>query len=86
VRAFLLGTERDVRGFSLAGVGGLACRTAAELRRAIRELPGDVGLLLLSSETAEGSPAAVRRLQGSESTPVLLVLPPPGHGPAEDLS
>jgi vacuolar-type H+-ATPase subunit F/Vma7 len=68
----VLGDPVRTAGYRLAGAQLLAATTVAEVRRQWRELPADVGVVLLT-------PAAAEALgpQALESTTVLTVVLPP---------
>jgi vacuolar-type H+-ATPase subunit F/Vma7 len=53
MRVVALGPEPEIAGFALAGVRVVAVTTADEVRAAWRHLGEEVGLVLLSAETAE---------------------------------
>ncbi len=78
--AVLLGTEQDVRGFSLAGVEGRACGTAKELADAAAALRSrsEVALILVSREVARLAPAEIAHLEGAAGPPAVIVLPGDG--------
>jgi hypothetical protein len=74
VKAFVLGTPDDVRGFGLAGIPGRPCTTADQFRAAAASIDPDVGLLLLSSGIRALSPEAFDELR-ERSELHLVVLP-----------
>ncbi len=75
MRALLLGTPDDVRGFALAGVTGLACLDAGDVERAAAAVKArdDVALVLVSQAVAKLSPQAIASLAGEP--PAVVVLP-----------
>jgi len=68
----VLGDPVRTSGYRLAGAQLLAATTAAEVRRLWRELPADVGVVLLTMAAAEALGPQVL-----ESTTVLTVVLPP---------
>jgi len=75
MKAFLLGTADDVRGFALAGVAGIPCATRDEVERAaaVVKARGDVALVLVSAEVEKLAPQIVASLAGEP--PAVVVLP-----------
>lgn len=75
MKAFLLGTADDVRGFALAGIDGVTCATREEVERAAAELKlrTDVALVLVSREVEKLAPAVITALAGEP--PAVVVLP-----------
>ncbi len=68
----VLGDPVHTSGYGLAGVRLLTATTAEEARRSWRELPADVGVVLLTSAAAEAiGPESL------ESAAVLMVVLPP---------
>jgi vacuolar-type H+-ATPase subunit F/Vma7 len=55
VNVFLIGTDADVRGFSLAGVRGFVCGSRRSVEQRVDEiLRSDAGaVLIFSAETAD---------------------------------
>lgn len=76
----LLGTEQDVRGFSLAGVESRACGTPGEVAEAAAALHSrsDVALILVSRAVARLAPAEIAHLEGVGGPPAVIVLPGEG--------
>ncbi|TCN29607.1 ATP synthase F subunit [Kribbella orskensis] len=68
----VLGDPVRTSGYRLAGARLLPATTAAEVRRQWRELPADVGVVLLTPAAAE-----VLGPQALESAVVLTVVLPP---------
>ncbi len=73
MKALVLGTPDDVRGFALAGVRGVACENAADVDRAIAALPSELALLLVSEPVARLAPEKIAAL--ATQPPAVLVLP-----------
>jgi vacuolar-type H+-ATPase subunit F/Vma7 len=74
MRIVVIGDDRDVRGFALAGVGGRVCRDRRDVERAFAEVPDDTGLILLSASAARLAAASVASAQ-AKKRPALVVLP-----------
>ncbi|TCC21603.1 V-type ATP synthase subunit F [Kribbella sindirgiensis] len=66
----VLGEPIRTAGYGLAGITLLAATTAEEVRRQWRELPADVGIVLLT-------PAAAEALGPLDISQVLTVVLPP---------
>ncbi len=76
MKAFLLGTPDDVRGFALAGVSGRACAQASDVEEACAVLRSrsDLALVLVSDEVAELAPELIEQLEANPP-PAVVVLP-----------
>ncbi len=48
MKAFVLGTPDDVRGFALAGIKGVACESEGDVDRALAALAPELTLLIVS--------------------------------------
>jgi len=82
VRFFCIGDEDTVRGFRLAGVAGEAVVTEAEAAeafdRAVRR--ADLGVLILTQQTAEGIRGRVDAWRLEHARPLVVEVPGP-EGP-----
>jgi vacuolar-type H+-ATPase subunit F/Vma7 len=68
-----LGEEARVQGFALAGALAVAAGTPEEVRRAWRELPPDVVLVVLTRPAAE---ALTAELADPDPVRLTAVMPP----------
>jgi vacuolar-type H+-ATPase subunit F/Vma7 len=68
-----IGEEARVQGFALAGALPVAAGTPEEVRRAWRELPPDVVLVVLTPPAAE---ALAAEIGDPDSTRLTAVMPP----------
>jgi hypothetical protein len=77
VNALALGGADDARGFALAGWPARACRDAADLVAAFRQLRdrSDLALVVVSADTAALAPHAVDAFRRAVRGTVVLVLP-----------
>ena len=72
-RMAAIGEEARVQGFALAGALPVAAGTAEEVRRAWRELPDDVVLVVLTPPAAA---ALAAEIADPDSTRLTAVMPP----------
>ena len=77
MRLALLGDEDDARGFRLAGVDAMVCRTRDDVDRAASELAGGnhASVVLVSDTVYRLASTAIDELQAGASWPIVLVLP-----------
>ena len=75
MKAFVLGTPDDIRGFALAGVRGVACESAGDVERAAVQVRSqkDLALLVVSEPVLKLAPEAIAQL--ATDPPAILVLP-----------
>lgn len=61
MKALLLGTMRDVRGFGLAGFAGTPCDSARDVEQALAaDVDRETAVVVLSPEVARLAPEAVQ--------------------------
>ena len=82
MRLVVLGDADDARGFRLAGVETVVCRTQADVDRA---LAGCVGhersdVVLVSERVYHLAPTVLDALQNRPGWPILVVLPGSSEG------
>ena len=76
MKALVLGTADDVRGFALAGVRGRVCASAEDLRTAAASVEdGEVGLVILSPGLRLLAPEVFDSLAARRQAPFAVVLP-----------
>jgi vacuolar-type H+-ATPase subunit F/Vma7 len=73
----VLGNADEVRGFRLAGVRALACGTARDLDRAIRDFVEPGSVLLISDAVRRAAPKTIDALTGRPGWPLVVVIPEP---------
>ena len=80
MRLVLLGNLDDARGFRLAGVETIVCRTRDDVDRAVAGLlaEGNVGAVLVSEAVYRLAPGVLTALQDRPQWPIVLVLPEDG--------
>ncbi|MEV5955359.1 V-type ATP synthase subunit F [Streptomyces sp. NPDC051987] len=69
-----IGARTSVAGLALAGVSVLAAEDPDAVRRAWRELPGPVGLVILTASAAETLRAELT--EPDPARPLTVVMPP----------
>jgi vacuolar-type H+-ATPase subunit F/Vma7 len=78
MRIVVVGRAVDLRGFALAGVETVVCRTPTEVEPVVSRLglrPAGVGLLILSPWAAALGRQATSAIRASQGPPVVLELP-----------
>lgn len=77
MRAYVLGNENCVLGFSLEHVDGKFIRNGDELEAALNTClaDGTIGLLLVSADVAEWSRERIDRLKVSSLEPLVVEVP-----------
>lgn len=84
MRLVLLGDADDGRGFRLAGVETILCRTRDDVEREVATLLQDggrqIGVVLVSAAVYQLAPHMIDAIRDRPLWPILLVLP--GHADA----
>ena len=77
MRAYVIGNENCVLGFSLAGVGGQHVRDYAGLSEALSACLSDktIGLVLVTSDVADFARDRIDALKVSSLTPLVVEIP-----------
>ncbi|MFI5177986.1 MAG: V-type ATP synthase subunit F [Vicinamibacterales bacterium] len=78
MRLFAIGDDRDARGFRLAGVEAIACRTRRDVERAaagVAARGAEPGVVLVSEAVYRQAPTAFDALRRRPRWPIVLVLP-----------
>jgi vacuolar-type H+-ATPase subunit F/Vma7 len=77
VKILAIGTTDDVRGFALAGVETVRCRTAQDAETALITIAADpaVALLLVPAWVGQVARAALTRIRSSRRGPLIVVVP-----------
>jgi vacuolar-type H+-ATPase subunit F/Vma7 len=77
VKIVAVGRADDTRGFALAGVEIVSCRTPGEADAVISALSADahVGVVIVPAWLNRVAPALVARVRARRRGPVLIVLP-----------
>lgn len=80
----VIGSERDVTGFGLAGVHGIACRTRAEVAASLAQWAHDpaIAIVLVSHDAAALAADDIQRFRATVDVPIVVVLPPAEAEPA----
>lgn len=82
MRLVVLSDADDARGFRLAGVETIVCRTHADLDRALAERLGHErsDVVLVSERVYHLAPVVLDALQNRPGWPIVVVLPGPSEG------
>ena len=75
MRLLVAGRIGEIRGFALAGVDTAACDHEAQARAFVTDLPGDVGLLIVTAWVARAAGERLRAIRDRKGPPVVLTLP-----------
>ena len=77
MKILVIGHPEAVLGFSLAGVGGRAAATAAEVNQALDEAQAskDVGIVLVTQDVAKLIPARMEHLKLRSTVPLIVEIP-----------
>jgi len=75
MRLVVLSDGDEARGFRLAGVDTIVCRTRADLDRALAERRGPDRVMLVSERVYRLAPRAIDAFQNRPGWPLLVVLP-----------
>jgi len=80
MKILVIGHPEAVLGFSLAGVGGRAATTAAEVNQALDEAQAskDLGIVLVTQDVAALIPARMERLKLRSTVPLIVEIPSAG--------
>ena len=83
MKVLVIGHPEAVLGFSLAGVGGRAATTAAEVNQALDDVQAskDVGIVLVTQDVAEMIPARMENLKLRSTIPLVVEIPSPSGVP-----
>jgi vacuolar-type H+-ATPase subunit F/Vma7 len=82
MRLVVLSDGDDARGFRLAGVDTIVCRTRADVDRALaeRRRPDRSDVMLVSERVYRLAPTAIDARQNRPGWPLLVVLPGASEG------
>ncbi len=80
MRLVVLSDGDDARGFRLAGVDTIVCRTPADIDRALAERRGPDRVMLVSEPVYRLAPRAIDALQNRPGWPLVVVLPGASEG------
>jgi V/A-type H+-transporting ATPase subunit F len=77
VKAFVIGNENAILGFSLVGVDGRVVRNSAELEAALDRCLADktIALVLMTSDVIPFARDRVERLQVGSVSPLVVEIP-----------
>ena len=78
MRLMVAGRAAEVRGFALAGVETAECESDEQANALIIDLPGDVGLLIVSPWVAHAAADRLRAIRDRKGPPVVFTLPADG--------
>ncbi|HMD82440.1 MAG TPA: V-type ATP synthase subunit F [Anaerolineales bacterium] len=83
MKVLVIGHPEAVLGFSLAGVGGRAATTAAEVNQALDDVQAskDIGIVLVTQDVAELIPARMEHLKLRSTIPLVVEIPSPSGVP-----
>ncbi len=85
MRITVIGHPEAVQGFALAGVHGQIATTREEVHRALDEVlqDADIGILLITNETAALAQTRLANLKLRSKTPLIIEIPGPAGIPAD---
>jgi V/A-type H+-transporting ATPase subunit F len=84
VKIWVIGHSEAVLGFALAGLGGRAVQTAAEVNAALDEAlkAADTGIVLVTKDVARMAQSRMDELKLRSTLPLIIEVPSPEGAPA----